>query len=335
MKPFITYISLLITVFSINFDSKAAIITAITNGGTWAAPASWDLGRAPECGDTINVPFGININITTNVDLDDADPLCSAVRISIAGSIRFANGRKMRLAPGACFSVENGGLVRPSPVGMGSSENISIDGDILWRAADGNLSGPATMGCPILLPVTFISLNITQQELAFYLNWNVNEEENVSHYNVYLSENGYNWEKNVTVQALEKSSYETRLASTNDNQEFYIKLESVDVDGKAFILAIEAVKLDISSLSSLNEINIFPNPTVQNSNASIVFELNSTQEIMIQVIDFTGKVILEKVIISEKGQNLIPIETSLIQHGNYIVLLKTNDISLNQKLTIL
>jgi len=340
MKPILTLMSLLITMFSINFDCKGAIITAITDGASWSNVTAWDLGRAPSCGDTIIVPAGIDLRITTTVDLDNGDPLCGAVRISISGSIAFSNGRKMRLATGACMSVENGGRVRQSFTGGGSSESITIGGEEVWKAGDGNLVGSATMGCPVVLPVTLVSFVINQDLESYSILWKVAQEKDLAFYQLFVSENGYNWESINTQTGAgtttTEQNYQYRyIRNANENVQLYFKLQSTDLNGKVNVLAIETVKIDLSKILNENEITIYPNPSVSNNIVNVAFETITSDEIVIEIVDFTGKVILQKFESVEKGQNSILLETKDLIKGNYLVNVKSNQFNLNKKLTVI
>lgn len=62
----------------------ATTITA--SNGNWNAPGTWDLGRTPQCGDTIVIPLGVTVHIPANVNLNSAG--CSPVTILVDGFIR-------------------------------------------------------------------------------------------------------------------------------------------------------------------------------------------------------------------------------------------------------
>lgn len=340
MRQFFKFVCLLVTVLSINLNCKAAIITAITDGAAWNNITAWDLGRIPSCGDTIIVPTGIDLRITTNVDLDNGDPSCSAVRISIGGSIAFSNGKKIRLAAGACMTVENGGRVRQSFNGGGSSESISIDGTIVWKAADGNLVGPASMGCPVVLPVTLISFMIKQDPQSYSLFWNVAEEKNLAFYEIFISQNGYDWESIHTQTGMGNTTIEQKydfryVSPLNPNENSYFKLQSTDFDGKVNVLAIETSTLNLAEIFNENELTVYPNPCLTQGILNLAFQANTKNDIMVEITDLKGQIIFQKFDSCQKGQNLILIETTDFQKGNYILKVKSEEINLIEKIVLL
>lgn len=338
MKRLISLFSLLITVFSVNFDFKAAVITAITDNGAWSSAASWDLNRAPVCGDTIVVPLGIDLNITQNVNLDDINPLCSAVKINIFGSIRFFNGRKMFLAPGACFTVESGGLIRQSPIGGGASEYIAIDNVKIWQASQGNLAGLASFGCPIILPVTFESMTLTQESNIISIEWSVSTENNLSHYELFASKDGMNWESIYIQQSAGNTShhksYNFRYTIEENMQTIYFKLKSVDLDGKEFNLALEALSLNASYILGDKDLTIFPNPATESSVVTILVNKQSAGDVELRFYDYAGKLISSSSLKAEKGNNQFALEINNLQKGSYFVSVNSDENNYKQKLVI-
>ncbi|MGV3632685.1 MAG: T9SS type A sorting domain-containing protein [Bacteroidota bacterium] len=338
MKRILTLISLLLTVFAVNFDLNAAVITAISNGGTWSATTSWDLGRAPACGDTIIVPLGIEIKVTDNVDLDASTDACGAVRISVAGRLRFSNGKKIRLAPGACMNVENGGIIQPSAKGGGASENISIDGTRVWEASEGPLNGPFTMGCLVVLPVTLVAFEVSNEASSFNVDWYVNSENELAYYEVYVSKNGYNWElihMQMARNTNEESHYGVRYQLQDIATDYvYFKLTSTNFNGSKQMLAMSTTPYEFKP-EDTDQLVLIPNPVQTNSLTIIAFELENDEEYEVTAIDNFGKVVVQNKMNGNKGANTFVIENDRLKAGIYTIQVKNAEKMTSSKLIVL
>ena len=339
MKRTLTLISILLTVFAINFDSNAAIITAISDGGTWNSSTSWDLGRAPQCGDTIIVPAGIDLRVTENVDLNASTAACSAVRISISGSLRFSNGIKIRLAPGACMTVESGGTLYPSAKGGGASEAIFIDNERVWQASDGPLYGPATMGCMVVLPVTLVNFNVSSDNSFFNLDWTVNDENKLAYYEIYVSQNGYSWElihiRMAEGNGMEEIRYSYKYLSREIVSDYvYFKLSCTNFNGSKQILAFNTTPYEFK-LDEGDQIVVLPNPTQASSLTLVAFELDKDQECEILAIDNFGQIVVQDKLKGNKGANTFVIENDKLKTGIYTIQVRDGDKTTSSKLIVL
>lgn len=228
---------LLIATLTFSSFSFATKITAKPGGGNWNAPGTWDLGRVPTCGDTIVVPPGVTVHIPSNVTLDGAG--CAPVTLQVAGSLTFANGKKLRLSSGGCVQISVSGSIVPSGVGGGASELIEIGGQDWWQASDGTLLGsslPAgvVLGCGILLPVELSSFEIEYLNETATLNFSTASERNLLHFIVEISKDGSFWQELGVISAVGNSET-TQSYSIVDKNPFigvsYYKLTSVNVDG--------------------------------------------------------------------------------------------------------
>jgi hypothetical protein len=334
MKRVLITLSLVITMFSINFDSKAAITTAIMNGN-WNSPFTWSHG-VPSCGDTIIIPESIRVTITHNVNLDVAgDPLCAAVRIIVSGSLRFENGRKLTLALGACMSIEIGATVGPSSKGGGASEAIYIGPDRVWQASEGVITGPSMLGCPVLLPVELISFNVNQIISGFQFIWEVASEVDVDYYEIEYSEDGQRWEKLLTKSTLnvEKFNvkYDVEVSKKVNSEIVYFRLSNIDIDGTRKALSTIAQKI---KSNSSDDLSIFPNPVINGNSFEILLNENLQSETIILITDQMGKTVLSKILQkSEKGK--IVIENGNLNSGTYFVSVLNDKQQLKSKVTII
>lgn len=334
MKQFLTTLSLLITVFSINFDSKAAIITAIASGN-WNSPFTWSAG-IPVCGDTVDIPFGTSVTVTVNVDLDNGDPLCPFFRLSIGGHLKFDNGKKMHFATGACVTVEVGGKVGPSSKGGGGSESIYVGPDRVWQASDGLLLGQASLGCAVMLPVTLLNFYVLQTGNELVFHWKVASETNVEKYVIEYSEDGKTWnvldEKEASGNSTEYE-YDLSIRTSGIQNLTYYKLMNFDMNSKKTVLDI--ISFYPENFVEDGKLMLIPNPVEKNSLLSIQYNTDSQIETSIQIIDQRGVILFNKSVIESTRDGEFIFDTSVLKSGTYFVNLTNKNQSLKSKLAVL
>lgn len=133
----------LITSSSAVYASKTTATAGVHN---WSDPTGWDNG-VPGCFDTISIPVGAFINVNIMINLAG----CPACKVIIGGDLFFVTGKKLTLATGSVVEILAGGSVLAGG-GGGSSNLIQIGTEVVWTAADGDLSGPLNLceGCSVL-----------------------------------------------------------------------------------------------------------------------------------------------------------------------------------------
>lgn len=92
------------------------------------------------------------------------------------------------------------------------------------------------------------------------------------------------------------------------------------------------IAVGIEELMGLEEIILYPNPT--NSNTSISFSSQSTEEATITVINQLGQVVLNNTIEIENGKNKVELATAELANGLYTVTIQTAKGQLNRKLIV-
>lgn len=92
------------------------------------------------------------------------------------------------------------------------------------------------------------------------------------------------------------------------------------------------IAVGIEELMGLEEIVLFPNPT--NSNTSISFSSQTTEEATITVINQLGQIVLNNTIELENGKNKIELATAELSNGMYTVTVQTAKGQLNRKLIV-
>lgn len=78
-----------------------------------------------------------------------------------------------------------------------------------------------------------------------------------------------------------------------------------------------------NSISKIDGIEIYPNPTQSLINISYESKRNSRE--ILQVIDYSGNIVLEKELFSEDGGNNLILSVSDLLSGHYVIRIKNNE----------
>jgi hypothetical protein len=119
--------------------------------GFWNVASTWSFGgtnRIPTCSDTVTIPAGRTVTVNSQQDYTACG---GSMAIIVYGTLQFTNGNKLDLPSGSKVYIMNGGVVKKSGAGGGSSTLISTCGAVLWKAGDGDLFGSAVLGSGTLL----------------------------------------------------------------------------------------------------------------------------------------------------------------------------------------
>jgi hypothetical protein len=81
------------------------------------------------------------------------------------------------------------------------------------------------------------------------------------------------------------------------------------------------------------ELNVYPNPA--NQTVALAFQLPSATTLHMDVLDIYGNVILSNELKLSAGKQILPVSTSTLKNGFYVVRIHSNEFIANQKLTIM
>jgi hypothetical protein len=145
------------------------------------------------------------------------------------------------------------------------------------------------------LPVRLVNFSGHYRNKQAILNWETENEQDFSHFEIERSSNGNNYvaivAKNATANGNAKQSYQyiDDLASAPGNT-FTYRLKMVDTDGKFKYSQLIMIRKEAESIKG---ITINPNPVI-NGTTTVRFTSASTATIEIKVFDITGKVVLQQ-----------------------------------------
>lgn len=180
------------------------------------------------------------------------------------------------------------------------------------------------------VPVQLLSFNAKENGNDVLLKWSSASEENVSHYEVYLSTNGTEFNAIGSIKAIGNSKvvqhyqFNHPEAMLTGSKTLYYKLNMVDADGK-----VEWSKTELIQLNQLDapQIVVYPNPFQQ----TVTIKSADLSNLVVTITDLTGKVVIRETITQHNGVIELK-QTEQLKTGIYIISTTQNGITLTQKL---
>lgn len=334
-------LKVLLTVCIVLFNvlnSKAVLCVALANGD-WNTGSNWSCGTKPACGDSIVIPAGITVTITSQQDYTACG---SGPDIVIYGVLKFDNGNKLQLPCSSQIYIMPGGSVQPG-TGGGNSNNIEICNDILWQAGDGTLTGPSCLPpssfCSgVVLPVELVSFTGEAKDGYISLDWITATERKSSYFDVERSTDASSFIKIVRVASKATYGNSTSMLRYNttdnapENNISYYRLKQVDLDNT----------FEYSGIISVNYIKaknikfiVYPNPNKGEFTADIS-GIENNHEVTISLRDEKGRMVYNSSFYiqdqSSSKLNIIP-ESHLV-NGIYVCTLTLEGIEFNVKVVV-
>lgn len=274
MRKIITQ-SVYVIALLVTIQIKAATITAIASG-SWSSTLCWDLGRTPQCGDTIVVPAGICINVSTMQNFYSS--CTQTMLVNVWGQIHFQGGKKLCLPCNSVVEVFTGGKVT-CDVGGGSSNYIEICNYVVWSSGDGTANGPEIFSYGAL-PVKLLSFGAEQQGRVVKTNWLTASEQNSSFFVIERSADGFVFEEVGMIAAAGNSGQNISYSFSDEKPMTgwsYYRLVQYDQSGAFKIFDPVAVEMNLASSA------LFPNPS--NGNFTVSSDKETDQ---VEIFDCLG-----------------------------------------------
>jgi hypothetical protein len=331
---FLTFLILSIT------QIKAATCIALFSGD-WNSAIGWSCGSAPACGDSIVIPAGITVTISTQQDYS-ACPSNLPLKITIYGTLKFTNGNKLKLNCESIIYIFPGGTISPG-TGGGNSNYIEVCGDNYWNAASGPLSGPAcippsTPGCGTVLPIELINFIGKPNNGFVELSWLTATEKNSNYFDVERSSDAFNFTKRVTVnsKAINGNSSSPLDYNCIDNDPLsdvsYYRLKQVDFSG--LFSYSNVISVNYSKAKNIRFV-IYPNPNMGEFTADIS-GIENNHEVLLLLRDSKSKLLYQSKFYTNEHTDskfqIIP-DTKLVP-GIYVCTLIIEEIEYNVKVIV-
>jgi hypothetical protein len=175
------------------------------------------------------------------------------------------------------------------------------------------------------VPVTFTSVRANRQNRDILVEWKVENELNIHHYEVEKSADGRNFTK-VNEQAARgngSGSIQYNWLDTNpwDGDNYY-RIRSIGVGGE--VKLSQVVKVNMQKLPS--SITVFPNPVREDGMVYISLENKPAGIYQVNLYNNEGQTIVQRTLNHPGGNSSFSIELDkFIAHGNYLLKITGND----------
>ncbi len=168
---------------------------------------------------------------------------------------------------------------------------------------------------------------------------NVEVDTAYQNYGVYTNP----WSKEISVIGYDWKSYTGGVYVIPDSNTYFIKttnnaiyqmqfLNYVSANGNFVFRKRLVIPTKVNDLSAVNQYAVFPNPTQGNLN--VVLDINENTNAIIQLTDFSGRVVYTKNIQLQQGLNALLVPTQSIANGQYIVNIQGENIKMSEKVIV-
>lgn len=184
------------------------------------------------------------------------------------------------------------------------------------------------------LPVSWLNFEATPKTNLVLLNWSTGSELNSKLFYIQRSLNGQDFLTMDSVNAVGFATYQTNYSGIDSNPHRginYYRIKQLDVDGKysfTNIIPVDFAYYEVSN--SITNSLLYPNPTNANVTLGVSSQINQTAQLTIFSLE--GRIILNKNMMLESGQNNVLIESENLPAGIYIVNLNVNGQKISHKL---
>ena len=179
---------------------------------------------------------------------------------------------------------------------------------------------------PSALPIELIDFTAKQDGQRVRLDWETGTEENNAYFTVERSIDGKNFEKVLNKDGAGNSNT-TLYYFGYDNKPLlgisYYRLKQTDFDGKNSYSDIESVNFQDQDLESKIQMNIYPNPAVNNS-FHIDFVAGNSETYYLSLYDEVGKLIHFEAVEAIKGKNTTMVNIPGLASGMYVLEMRSD-----------
>ena len=195
----------------------------------------------------------------------------------------------------------------------------------------------AVMSSAAPLPVELISFNAkVNKEGNVDLNWATASEINNDHFVIERSKDGVYFETVAKVNGAGNNNsvlyYSEQDIAPLPGVSFY-RLKQVDFDGTTSYSSIVAVSINLAERAGAQfGFSVYPNPSSNIANL-MFFNLEKEEQVFIQMIDLSGKVVYSDFINAQEG-SISSIDVSSLPSGIYIINSHLNGVAYHQKLVV-
>jgi hypothetical protein len=233
------------------------------------------------------------------------------------GAIQFSQGS----TPGGVTTAIAGGVagVQVNPSTCAGAFTVSFGalagsaGAVLYNLA--LTEGSVNCG----LPVEMISFHASLSDNRVRLDWTTASEKNNGRFEILRSSDGQLWQVIGTMDGKGNTSQVLSYLFYDNNPPkgpIYYKIRQVDYDGSSHDSNIEVVRENFQE-----DFGVYPNPLDEASTLNISYYAQEDGDLIIEIADLPGQVILKKSYKAIGGLNEIKLELNSLSHGCYVLTL--------------
>ncbi len=200
----------------------------------------------------------------------------------------------------------------------------------------GTFYDTVTITATSTVPVTLTSFEALKNNNDVMLNWITASEINNDYFEVQRSIEGVNFETigkvkgNATTSSLSSYAFNDKnvMADFSNVSTFFYRLKQVDFDGTTDYS--KTIRVSNNTLTA-NNIEVYPNPN--NGSFNILVPANEQSTVQLTVVDRTGRVVEQKILTLQQGNNLLDLNLSLSK-GIYMILVQQDGLSVSKKFVV-
>ncbi len=297
MKTIFIFIVIVAIALPSKQSSAATLTSNGTGGGDWDATSSWDGANTPEDmsdGDTLVILASDVITITKNRSFNGV--------IQIYGTFSMDKG-KLSMNSSSVIQLFAGSVIEA--LNNGQNEKINIGSSGIASDEINSIVTP-TILTEATLPVEVIYFKATEMPGAIKLEWATSFEEDFDYFTLERSSDGRIFNDHVKIYSNTTLSSFTKKYEYIDEMPFpglsYYRLKATDFNGSFEYHGVVSANLEDAEADIL----IYSNPNVRDH---ITISYNGVQESPFRIIDITGKMIEEGILMP--GLNEIMISPSI------------------------
>jgi len=180
-----------------------------------------------------------------------------------------------------------------------------------------------------VLPVTWVSVDVRQNDKGHLLEWEVADQTNVQMYEVQKLYDGEEKFTTIATGIVPFDGYSAAYQYTDTDLSFdgvyYYRVKQYDIDGQYSYSDIVSI-----TAKTADRVTLYPNPTVDELN--IALGLEQSTDVTISIYDQTGRLVLaQDRIYDAQTANGINIDVSGMLSGMYTISLEYNSTVVNKK----
>lgn len=329
MKKFLSLIIALGFIATQNVSARTGFAVSNSN---WNNNSTWminGLNSLPTCGDTLTIPAGKTVTINSQENYTSCG---QGLTIYVEGTLQLTNGVKLILPCNSCVNILNGGVLKKSTRGGGSSSLLEICKATVWRSSDGPINTVKSF-CNRPLPISLLRFEGKVQSDRVDLSWTTASEINNDVFILERSSDGTEFSEVTKVNgagnSTEINEYQTADYFPLSGITYY-RLKQVDFDGQFSYSDLIATYTKVK-----NPFDFISVETTVNSTIWLTFSTNTNEVCNFQVLDLSGVPVFNMYMNVNAGLNKKEIYCPFLKKGIYILSISNDERTLSKKISLL